>query len=61
MEKSFALESRKVILVSNILIKVLLLEYIVIAAVCFYEKNYARLLYWVSASGLQVAILWGMR
>lgn len=46
---------------SNFLIKCLLAEYLIIAGVCFYEKNYARLLYWISASGLQVAILWGMR
>lgn len=46
---------------SQLLIKILLVEYVIIAGVCFYEKNWVRLLYWISASGLQVAILWGMK
>lgn len=46
---------------STLLIKLLLGEYIIIALVCAKEGNWAKVLYWISASGLQVAILWGMR
>lgn len=46
---------------SNFLIKCLLIEYIVIMAVCVYEKNWARVLYWIGACLLQIGILWGMK
>jgi hypothetical protein len=46
---------------SNLLIKILLIEYIIIMVVCVFEKNWARVLYWFGASLLQVSILWGMR
>ncbi len=46
---------------SNLLIKLLLVEYIVIMGVCVYEKNFPKALYWLSASGLQLAILWGFK
>ena len=46
---------------SSLLIKCLLVFYIIIFAVCLYEKKWAMALYWISASGLQVAILWGFK
>jgi hypothetical protein len=48
-------------MLSNTLIKCLLLEYVVILAVCIYERNYPRSLYWFGAALLQVSILWGMK
>ena len=48
-------------MISNWLIRLLLVEYAVIMAVCVYEKNWARVLYWFGAGMLQVAILWGMK
>ena len=42
---------------STLLIKILLAEYAVIMTVCLWEKNYPMALYWLSASGLQAAIL----
>jgi len=48
-------------MLSNLLIKLLLVEYLVIAVVCIFEGNWPRVTYWISASGLQIAILWGMR
>lgn len=46
---------------SNLLIKGLLVAYIIIFGVCLVEKNWARSLYWLSACGLQVSILWGFK
>lgn len=46
---------------SNLLIRILLVEYVIIMAVCVFEKNWARTLYWFGASLLQVSILWGMK
>lgn len=43
------------------LMKLLVAEYVVIAVVCLVEGNWPRLLYWVCAAGLTVAILWGTR
>lgn len=46
---------------SNLLIKILLAEYVLIMGVCVLEKNWARTLYWFGASLLQISILWGMK
>ena len=46
---------------SNLLMKILLVEYLIIVGVCAYERNYIKLLYWISASGLQLAVLWGIK
>ena len=46
---------------STTLIRCLLVFYLVIAAVCVWERKWPMALYWVSAGGLQVAILWGMK
>jgi hypothetical protein len=46
---------------SNWLIKLLVVEYVIIMGVCVYEQNWARTLYWFGASLLQVSILWGMK
>lgn len=46
---------------SSLLIKILLVEYIIVAIVCAYERNWPKVLYWISASGLQIAILFGMK
>ena len=46
---------------SNWLIKFLLVQYIVIAMVCVYEHNWARVLYWIGAGILNYSILLGMR
>lgn len=46
---------------SNWLIRLLLVEYVVIMGVCVYERNFPKALYWLSASSLQLAILWGFK
>ena len=48
-------------MISNWLIRLLLVQYIIIALVCVYEKNFPRVLYWIGAFALNFSILWGMR
>ncbi len=48
-------------MVSNWLIRLLLVEYGVILVVCLWEKNLPRALYWLGASILQISILWGFK
>jgi hypothetical protein len=48
-------------LLSTKLIAFLMAEYIVIMAVCAYEGNWPRTLYWLGATALQASIIWGMR
>lgn len=48
-------------MISSLLIKILLVEYIVILFVCIFEHNYYKALYWFGASILQVSILLGMK
>jgi len=43
---------------STHLIKILVVEYLIIFAVCLWEKKYPWALYWWSAATLTVAILW---
>jgi len=47
--------------VSRVLMAILLLEYAAIAVVCLFEKDWVKALYWVGASVLQIAVLFGMR
>ena len=35
--------------------------YVAIAILAAYEGNYARVLYWCSAAGITVAVLWGSK
>ena len=44
--------------VSGLLMKVLLAEYIIICGVSAAEGNWARVLYWGSAAGITAAVLW---
>ena len=46
---------------SNWFIWALIAQYLVIAIVCLFEHNWARVLYYVSAASISVAVLWGMR
>jgi len=46
---------------SDNIIKLLLGIYIIISIVCLYEKNYAKFLYWVGASIINLSILWGFK
>ncbi len=46
---------------SNTLIKILGLFYIVICMVCIMEQDYPKALYWLSAIGLLISILWGFK
>lgn len=46
---------------STLFIKFLLMQYLVIMAICLGEQNWAKALYWFGASLLQVSILWGFR
>lgn len=48
-------------MLSSKLITLLLVEYIIIFIVCLFERNYYRALYWLSAAGLQTAILLGFK
>ena len=48
-------------IMSNWLIKFLLVQYVIIALVCVYEHNWAKVLYWIGAGIIQVGILWGMK
>lgn len=41
--------------------QIFLIEYLICAVVCLFEHNYPRALYWLMASGLNVAVLWGMK
>jgi hypothetical protein len=46
---------------STWLMKFLFVEYLIILAMCIYEKNWARTLYWFGASVIQISILIGMK
>ena len=35
---------------SNILIRLLIVEYLIILVVCLFERNYMRALYWLGAA-----------
>jgi len=48
-------------MISNWLIKLLLVQYAIITVVCVYECNWPRVIYWVGAGLIQVGILWGMK
>jgi len=48
-------------MLSTLLIKFLLAEYIVIMGVCVWERNWARVCYWGGAILLQFGVLAGMR
>lgn len=43
---------------STLLMKILVVEYIAICAVCLWEKKYPWALYWLAAENLTSAILW---
>ena len=48
-------------MVSTLLMKVLLVEYIILFFVCLCEHNFPKSLYWAGAAILTVSILWGMK
>lgn len=35
--------------------------YVLVAAVSAYERNWARVLYWISAATLTISVLWGTK
>lgn len=43
------------------LLKGLLIVYVLITLSAIYEKKWPMVLYWISACGLQLSILWGMK
>ena len=46
---------------SNVLMKLWICAYMVTAIVSLYEKNYPRVLYYISASLITISVLWGMK
>lgn len=46
---------------STWIMKAFLVQYVICAAVCLFERNYPRALYWGAAALLTVSILWGMK
>lgn len=46
---------------STIMMIGLVAFYLLTAGVSAYEANWPRVLYWTSASGITVAVLWGTR
>ena len=48
-------------MISTWLMKALLVAYVIITAACIYERDWPKMLYWVSACGITTAILWGMK
>ena len=46
---------------SDTMMKGLLVIYFLISAVCIYERNYPRALYWTSAGMITLSVLWGMK
>ena len=46
---------------SNLMIKILFVEYVVIMITCLFEKNVPKALYWGSAGVMQIAILMGFK
>jgi len=43
------------------MMKVLIVEYIIIGAVCLFEKDFPKAMYWISAGLISVSVLWGMK
>ena len=48
-------------MISTWLMKALLVAYVIITAACIYERDWPKMLHWVSACGITTAILWGMK
>jgi len=48
-------------MLSNTLIKILLVEYVAIMVACIIENNWVKCLYWLGASILNLSILLGMK
>lgn len=46
---------------STVIMYSFLLQYIICAGVCVFEKNYPRAMYWASAGLLTISVLWGMK
>lgn len=46
---------------STFLMTMLVVEYLIIAAVCVAENNMPRCMYWVAAALLNVSVIWGMK
>ncbi len=38
-----------------------MVAYFILSVICFFEKNYPKMLYWICAGGLTASVLWGMR
>lgn len=46
---------------SMYLMKGLIVVYAILAIFCAFEKDYPRLLYWISSIGVTSAVVWGMK
>jgi len=46
---------------SNWLIRLLLIEYIVIMSVCILEKNFVKAIYWLGASIITTSVILGFK
>ena len=44
-------------MLSNSVMKLFLVEYLILAIICLFENNWGRLLYWISASGITLVVL----
>lgn len=44
-------------MISKNLMYILLVEYVIIAGVCLFEKQYNKFIYWIGASVIQYAVV----
>ena len=48
-------------MLSDILMKVLVVAYVLVSIVCLFERNYPKALYWASAGAITFSVMWGMK
>lgn len=48
-------------MISTIMMRILIIEYVIIGGVCLFERDYPKALYWWSAGLISFSVLWGMR
>ncbi len=47
-------------MISDAMVKFLIIQYVVILLVCLWENNWPKSLYWLGAAILNIGLLWGM-
>jgi len=48
-------------MLSSLMMKILIVEYIIVGIVCLLERDYPTALYWGGATMLTSSIVWGMK